>query len=121
YAFGQIRLYAQTALSLIQRRFTVGSPVTLPVYPSFIHLHRYELLVISQRLTDFGAKRQRRIGHSLEFDQIKQYVPGDDYRTLNWKATARRGQLMVNAYTDERAQSVYCVIDKSRAMRMPFN
>ena len=121
YAFGQIRLYAQTALALVQRRFTVGHPVTLPVYPSFIHLHRYELMAISQRLADYGAKRLRRIGHSMEFDQIKQYVPGDDYRTLNWKATARQGQLMVNAYTDERSQSVYCVIDKSRAMRMPFN
>ena len=121
YAFGQIRLYAQTPLALVQRRFTVGTPVTLPVYPSFIRLHTYELMAVSQRLADFGAKRLRRLGHSMEFDQIKQYIPGDDYRTLNWKATARQGQLMANAYTDERSQPIYCIIDKSRAMRMPFN
>ena len=121
YAFGRIRLYAQTSLALIQRRFTTGNSETLPVYPSFVHLRKYELMAVSQRLSDFGAKRLRRIGHSMEFDQIKQYVPGDDYRTLNWKATARQGQPMVNAYTDERSQSVYCVIDKSRTMRMPFN
>lgn len=121
YAFGRIRLYARTPLAMVQRRFTAGTSETLPVYPSFVHLRKYELMAVSQRLSDFGAKRIRRIGHSMEFDQIKQYVPGDDYRTLNWKATARRGQLMVNGYTDERSQSIYCVIDKSRAMRMPFN
>ncbi len=121
YAFGRIRLYAKTALALVQRRFTAGNSETLPVYPSFIHLRKHELMAVSQRLSDFGAKRMRRIGHSMEFDQIKQYVPGDDYRTLNWKATARQGQLMVNAYIDERSQSIYCVIDKSRTMRMPFN
>lgn len=121
YAFGQIRLFVQTHLALVQRRFTMGNSRTLPVYPSFIRLRAYELMAISQRLSDFGAKRIRRVGHSMEFDQIKQYVPGDDYRTLNWKATARQGQPMVNAYTDERSQSVYCIIDKSRVMRMPFN
>ena len=56
----------------------------------------------------------------MEFEQVKNYVPGDDYRTINWKATARRGDLMVNSYTDEKSQHVYCIIDKSRAMKMPF-
>jgi uncharacterized protein (DUF58 family) len=57
----------------------------------------------------------------MEFEQIKDYVKGDDVRTLNWKATARKGQLMVNSYTEEKSQQVYCVIDKSRGMKMPFN
>ena len=63
----------------------------------------------------------RRIGHSYEFEQIKNYVRGDDYRSINWKATSRRGHLMVNQYEDERAQQVYNIIDKSRSMKMPFN
>lgn len=121
YAFGVIRLYAQSPLGLVERAYRAGTPETLPVYPSFIHLGRYELMAISNRLNDYGAKKIRRIGHSMAFDQIKNYVVGDDFRTLNWKATARQGQLMVNVYTDERAQSIYCVVDKSRAMRMPFN
>jgi len=57
----------------------------------------------------------------MEFDQLKDYVQGDDYRLVNWKATARKGNLMVNSYTDEKAQHVYCVIDKSRVMKMPFD
>ena len=61
------------------------------------------------------------ICHSFEFEQIKNYVQGDDIRTVNWKATSRRNELMVNQYQDERAQHVYSIIDKSRSMRMPFN
>jgi Uncharacterized conserved protein (some members contain a von Willebrand factor type A (vWA) domain) len=47
-------------------------------------------------------------------------VHGDDIRTLNWKASARKGGLMVNTYTDEKSQQVYCIIDKGRLMKMPF-
>jgi uncharacterized protein (DUF58 family) len=57
----------------------------------------------------------------MEFEQIKEYVRGDDIRTINWKATARKGSLMVNNYTDEKSQQVYCIIDKGRLMKMPFN
>ena len=63
----------------------------------------------------------RKIGQSMEFEQIKEYVTGDDIRTLNWKASARKGMLMINNYTDERSQQVYCVIDKGRLMKMPFS
>jgi uncharacterized protein (DUF58 family) len=68
-----------------------------------------------------GIKKIRRLGHNNEFEQIKNYVQGDDIRTVNWKATSRRNELMVNQYQDERAQHIYSVIDKSRSMRMPFN
>jgi uncharacterized protein (DUF58 family) len=57
----------------------------------------------------------------MEFEQIKEYVRGDDYRTINWKATARKGDLMVNNFTDERSQQIYCLINKGRVMKMPFN
>ena len=56
-----------------------------------------------------------------EFEQIKEYVQGDDYRTINWKATSRRSRLMVNQYEDEKSQQVYSIIDMGRVMRMPFN
>lgn len=120
FIFGQIRLYVQSPLSLLTRRFNYGEEITIPVYPSFLQMRKYELMAISNRLTEVGIKRIRRIGHSMEFDQVKNYVQGDDYRTLNWKATARKGELMVNAYIEEKAQQVYCVIDKSRVMKMPF-
>jgi uncharacterized protein (DUF58 family) len=120
YDFGLTRLYVQSPLKLLSRRFNVAGDKIVPVYPSFLKLRQYELMAVSNRLTDIGIKKMRRVGHSMEFDQVKNYVPGDDYRTINWKATARKSDLMVNAYTDEKAQHVYCVIDKSRAMKMPF-
>lgn len=120
YDFGLTRLYVSSPLGLLSRRFNVLGAKIVPVYPSFLKLRQYELMAISNRLTDIGIKKIRRIGHSMEFDQVKNYVAGDDYRTVNWKATARKGDLMVNSYTEERAQHIYCVIDKSRAMKMPF-
>jgi uncharacterized protein (DUF58 family) len=120
YEFGDIRVYVKSPLGLTRRRYNVSQSETLPVYPSFLQMRKYELMAISNRLTEIGVKKIRRLGHSLEFEQVKNYVAGDDYRTINWKATARRGDLMTNVYTDEKSQHVYCVIDKSRSMKMPF-
>lgn len=83
-------------------------------------MRKYELLSQTTVQSEQGNKRMRKIGHSMEFEQIKDYVRGDDVRSVNWKATARKGSLMVNNYTDERSQQVYCIIDKGRLMKMPF-
>src|SRR5438874_872034 len=79
----------------VRRRYSFESRQTVPVYPSYIQMRKYELLAISNRLTEGGIKKLRKPGISTEFEQIREYVPGDDYRTLNWKATARKGALMV--------------------------
>jgi uncharacterized protein (DUF58 family) len=121
YGFGFVRVFVQSPIGLIRRRFNFNQTETLPVYPSFLQMRKYELMAISNRLTDIGIKKIRRLGHSMEFEQVKNYVQGDDYRTINWKATARQGNLMVNNYTDEKSQHVYCIIEKSRAMKMPFD
>ncbi|MDF2431339.1 MAG: hypothetical protein JWP44_970 [Mucilaginibacter sp.] len=121
YEFGCVRVFVKSQLGLIRRRYNFHQAETLPVYPSFLQMRKFELMAISNSLTDIGIKKIRRLGHSLEFEQVKNYVPGDDYRTINWKATARQGNLMTNAYTDEKSQHVYCVIEKSRAMKMPFD
>jgi len=121
YAFGYLYAWVSSPISALTRRYRGGQPVTIPTYSSFIQMRQYQLMAISNRLTELGVKSIRRLGHSAEFEQIKAYVRGDDFRTLNWKASARVGKLMVNQYTDERAQQVYCLIDKSRTMKMPFD
>ncbi len=120
YEFGFVRVFAASPIYFFTRKFTLDEAVNVPVYPSYLQLRKYQLMAISNRLNEAGIKKIRRFGHSMEFEQIKEYVQGDDYRTLNWKATARRGQLMVNTYSDEKSQQVYCVIDKGRVMKMPF-
>lgn len=121
YKFGRLLIYASSLLGLGQRRVTLKIAETIPVYPSLIQMKQFELKAFSRVSHQEGIKRTRRIGHSYEFEQIKNYVQGDDYRSINWKATGRRGELMVNQYEDERAQQIYCIIDKSRSMRMPFD
>lgn len=120
YLFGAINIFVQGPLHLVKRRYRFAQDQSVPVYPSFIQLHQYELLAVSDRLTELGIKRVRKIGHSSEFEQIRNYVPGDDPRVINWKASARRSELMVNNYQDEKSQQVYCIIDKGRVMQMPF-
>jgi uncharacterized protein (DUF58 family) len=120
YHFGAVNVYASTPFRLVIKRYRFSQDMMVRVYPSFIQMRKYELLAISNRLTEAGIKKIRRIGNNAEFDQIREYVAGDDYRTINWKATARKQKLMINQYQDERSQQIYSIIDMGRIMRMPF-
>lgn len=120
YQFGFINLFLSTSLALIQRRLQIEQEQEAPVYPSILQMKQFELRAFNRVTQQKGIKKIRRIGHSYEFEQIKNYVRGDDYRSINWKASSRRAALMVNQYEDERAQQIYCIIDKSRNMHMPF-
>jgi len=120
YWFGKLIVYVQSPLLLISRRFVFNDKTMVPTYPSFIQLKKFDLMALAYR-NEFGIKKVRRIGHTMEFEQIKEYVLGDDIRSINWKATAKRNQLMVNQFQDEKSQPIYSIIDKGRMMKMPFN
>ena len=120
YVFGALHAYLSSSLGLLQRKFSLAEEEVLPVYPSIIQMKRYAFLAFDRVGDRAGIRKVRRIGHSYEFDQIKEYVKGDDYRHINWKATGRRHRLMVNHYQEERSQNIYCVLDKGRIMHMPF-
>lgn len=121
YIFGNLNVYASSPLKIAKRRFTFEKDRMAPVYPSIIQMQQYDFLAVSNRLTEVGLKKIRRIGHTQEFEQIKEYVSGDDFRTINWKATAKKRQLMVNQYQDEKSQPIFSLIDTGRVMKMPFN
>ena len=121
YFFGYLNIFVSSPLRIISRRFTFDNGNMVTTYPSYIQLRKYDLIAFSNNLFQYGIKKIRRIGHSMEFEQIKEYVNGDDIRTLNWKATAKKNALMINQFQDEKSQSVYMVIDKGRVMKMPFN
>lgn len=116
--FGHVWAYASSVLGLAERRFRGGRPLTVKVYPSFLMLRRLDLRPVSDRLVEQGTKRIRRVGSNTEFEHIKEYVTGDDYRHINWKASARRMQPMVNVYYDERSQEVYSLVDMGRTMQV---
>ncbi len=121
YLFGRLLIFYSTPIAFLQRRVTLQREEMVKVYPAFSNIHKYEMMAISNRLTEVGIKRIRQVGHQMEFDQIRDYIKGDDYRTINWKATARKTHLMVNQYQEERSQQMISVIDMGRTMQMPFS
>ena len=83
YHFGRIILYVRSLLGLLKHRHNIEAEETVPVYPSFLQMRKYELLSQTSIQTEHGNKRMRKIGHSMEFEQIKEYVRGDDIRSVN--------------------------------------
>ena len=120
YIFGFVNTLTTGPLGMVFRRFRTCKDQKVAVYPSFQQMRRFELMAVSNRLTEIGIKKIRKVGTSSEFEHIRPYVQGDDPRKVNWQATARRGDLMINNFQDERSQQVFCLIDKGRVMKMPF-
>lgn len=104
----------------LKRRLVFDEDQSVKVYPSFIQMRQFDFMAIDNRPRQPGLKKIRRIGHTQEFEQIKEYVIGDDVRSINWKATAKQAGLMVNQYQEEKAQPIYLLIDTGRVMKMPF-
>lgn len=120
YTFGNINIFVSTILSFVERRYTIEAKKEVAVYPSFMQVKKYDFLAISNHLKLAGLKKIRKIGHNYEFDHIKEFVLGDDYRSINWNATAKMNAVMVNQYQDEKSQGVIALINKGRVMKMPF-
>ena len=121
YHWGKLRIFVTNKIGLFTRRINLDKEQMAPVYPSIIQMKNFELMAFSKTSHFSGVKKLRRIGLSYEFEQIKKYIKGDDYRHVNWKATSRRNELMVNQFQTERSQNVYSIICNSREMKMPFN
>lgn len=121
YQFGIINIFLHGPLRMAMRHVKKGEEDVVAVYPSYIQMRRFQLMAATNQLQESGSRQLRKLGQSLEFEQIREYVGGDDYRSINWKATARKSGIMVNNFMDERSQQVICLIDKGRTMKMPFD
>lgn len=122
YEFGKLHVYISTPfLGLLQRKVTNDIQETVAVYPSFIQMKKYEMQVFSQTASLSGIRRVREIGENDEFEHIRNYAQGDNIKSINWRATSRRNELMVNQYENSKSQMVYTIIDKGRSMKMPFD
>ena len=121
YEFGLVRIFASRNLGLVQRRYSSEKEQIVKCYPAFLALRAMDIKAVANEQVIMGSRKIRRIGSTMEFEQIKEYVLGDDIRNINWKSTAKRGQLMVNQFQDEKSQDIYVAIDTGRTMEMPFN
>ena len=121
YVFNSVNLFLIGRQGFLKRRLVFDLQQEYAVYPSVKQMKAAELFMSSKIAGLHGIKKMRRLGLSYEFDQIKQYAVGDDVRQINWKSSARHQELMSNQFEDEKSQTVYTLIDKSRTMIMPFN
>lgn len=102
-----------------RRRFLVESPPEIVVYPDLQNLVEYERLRRNRALSLAGMHRIRRVGAGREFEQLRDYLPDDDYRDINWRATARYRRPITNVYEVERSQDVMICLDGGRMMGDP--
>lgn len=121
YRFGDTRLLIESPLRLVRRMVTLPTAAETQVYPSILQMRETGMMAFSRMTYQAGTKKMNRMGQSYEFEQITPFVEGDDYRNINWKATGKTRELMVNQFQDERSQNLYCVISKGRAMKLTFN
>lgn len=108
-------------LAFVARKMTFEDMASISCYPSFEQFKKLPLDALINTFSETNTTHIRKIGQSLEFEQIKDYVSGDNYRHINWKASAKQGRLMLNQYQAERSQDIYMVLDMGRSMKMPFN
>ena len=118
YTFTDTYIFTKSIFGLLARRTIYPHQVPVHVYPSILQMKRFEQMLFQQNKLQTGIRRVRKIGMSREFEQIRTYVPGDEIKSINWKATSRKNELMVNQYQEEKSQNVYCIIDKGRIMQM---
>ncbi len=115
--FGQIRLLANSKLSLWQRRIMTGEAETVKVYPNFAAIHHYILLSADQQTTQMGIRLSQKRGEGLEFHQLREYRIGDSLRQIDWRATSRLNKLISKEYQEEKDQNIVFLLDCGRRMR----
>jgi uncharacterized protein (DUF58 family) len=113
---GPVVALVRSPLGLWRRRVMAGAGETLDVYPDTSHFLRREALHPERVLAVLGQKPARKRGEGMDFESLRDYVPGDDPRHIDWRATARRGRPVTRLYQHERNHTVIVALDTSRLM-----
>jgi uncharacterized protein (DUF58 family) len=116
FPLGPAALVLTGPLGLVRRTLRYALDDAVTVTPSFEGVRRYRLLALQHRLADAGVRTIRRRGAGTSFERLREYVPGDDPRRVDWKATAKRGRLITREFTVEQGQTVLLAIDAGRLM-----
>ena len=117
YSFGDIFFRFLGPLGLTQRGGRLAAAAVIPVYPNVRAVGEYELLLRRAQLTRTGTRRARMGGGGREFSSLRDYTQGDEYRTIDWNATARRNKVISKTFEAERSQDVLLLLDTGRLMR----
>ncbi len=115
-AFTRVYFWYENRFGMLRRRAMAELPEAIRVYPDLSAVERYGSLHVRNRLIEAGLRRMRMRGAGTEFESLREYGDGDAFRSIDWKATARRGRLMVVQREVERRQDVMMLIDCGRLM-----
>lgn len=119
YRFADINLRWQGPLGLAVRQGRQEAGAAVRVYPNLLDVRRYDLMLRQNRLQELGLRNARLPGQGSEFERLREYLPDDEYRRINWKATARRHRPITAEYQTERSQNIVAVLDTGRMMQSP--
>ena len=116
YMFDRVHLRYRCRFGLLVRSLQPLVTTVVKVYPDVLAIRRFELLARAGRLADLGIKTSRLRGAGTDFESVREYVPGDEFRRINWQATARRGKPQSNEYQVDRSQQIFFLLDAGRLM-----
>ena len=114
--FGGTVVRARGPWGLGFRQVTLANDEVVPVDADLVAVREYEALARRGQLAELGVRTLRRPGEGSEFERIREAVPDDPLRMINWRATARTGRLMATTLIPERAQPVIICLDHGRLM-----
>jgi uncharacterized protein (DUF58 family) len=109
-------VWYENPLGLIRRRLRIPAPQAIRVFPDLAAVERYGKLHLRNRMIEAGLRRMKLRGAGTEFEALREWSDGDAFRSIDWKATARRGKLMVAQHEVERSQNVTLLLDCGRLM-----
>ncbi|MBZ5601356.1 MAG: DUF58 domain-containing protein, partial [Acidobacteriia bacterium] len=116
YVFASVYLEAPSRFGLWSVRDRAAANMEIRVYPNLRSARELRAL----RHGTAGIRAMRQIGRGREFEKLREYVPGDSFDEIHWKATARRGHPITKVFQVERTQEIYVVIDASRLSARPM-
>ena len=120
YQFVDTHLQCWGVLGLIVRRRRIPTSVEIKVYPNLQAVRQYELLIKRGMLHQIGLKTSRQFGEGTEMERLREYAPDDDFRRMDWNATARQRKPIVREFETERSQDVVIMLDTGRLMASPI-
>ncbi|MGD9495332.1 MAG: DUF58 domain-containing protein [Armatimonadota bacterium] len=119
YEFGDLHLRGLSRLGLSWWQRDLPARQSVRVYPNLQQIGEFDALARRGRLQELGLRMTRARGEGTEFESLREYVPDDSFRHVDWKATARRGEPITRQYQVERNQTLIILIDAGRMMAAP--
>ncbi|MCL5104289.1 MAG: DUF58 domain-containing protein [Armatimonadetes bacterium] len=116
YQFADIYVRFHGRLGLVVRQVKYPARRGVKVYPNLLDMKRYDIGLRREHIAQPGQRVVRYRGRGTDFESLRDYVPDDEFRAVDWKASARRGKLVTRQYQEEKSQNVLLVLDCGRVM-----